>query len=89
MASKDRETKVQQFDVAKKEFDAFATTLKEKGLTDKQSLKNSVYRNLKANVTTARNRIKAIDAAKAHVEAIKQKDVKASATKNNPKKKKK
>ncbi|MBN2803779.1 MAG: hypothetical protein JXR91_11850 [Deltaproteobacteria bacterium] len=87
MASKDREIKEQQFDAAKKEFETFAASLKEQGLDDKQSGKNAIYRSLKANVKKARNRIKSIDAAKAHVETIRQKDTKAAPVPKNTTKK--
>ncbi|MBN2340231.1 MAG: hypothetical protein JXX29_05845 [Deltaproteobacteria bacterium] len=77
MGSVSKELREKQLKAAVAEFEEIKASLKEKGLDDKALTKNTLYRQLKANVTAARRRIVAIDARAAHVEAMKGKETKA------------
>ncbi|MBN2715316.1 MAG: hypothetical protein JXX14_05645 [Deltaproteobacteria bacterium] len=77
MGSTSKELREKQLEIAVTEFDAYKATIKEKGLSDKEASKNTLYRQLQASVKKARKRILAIDAKAAHVAAMKEKDTKA------------
>lgn len=77
MGSMSKELREKQLNSAMANFEAVKVSLKEKGLDDKQAAKSAIFRQLKAEVTTARRRIHLIDARVAHVEAMKEKETKA------------
>jgi len=77
MGSESKELREKQLVTAVAKFDTLKASLKEKGLSDKEAAKNTIFRQLQAEVKKARKRIKAIDQRAAHVEAMKAKDTKA------------
>ena len=76
MGSLDKNVKEKQLKKAASELEAFKKSQQSQGVEEKTLQKNPKYRALKAALKKARSRISAIEAAEAHVAAIKEKDVK-------------
>ncbi|MBN2527774.1 MAG: hypothetical protein JXR76_15400 [Deltaproteobacteria bacterium] len=77
MGSMSKELREKQLEKAVASFKAVEASLKEKGLSDKEAAKDSVYRKLRAAVLQGKRRIAAIDSREAHVSAMKEKITKA------------
>jgi len=76
MASEDRKVREKQLEKVVAQFEARKSELSQRGLDEKAAKKDTVLKNLGAQVKKARKRIVAMDAAAAHVAEMAAKDTK-------------
>lgn len=76
MASEDRKVREKQLEKVVAQFEARKSELSQRGLDEKAAKKDTILKNLGAQVKKARKRIVAMDAAAAHVAEMAAKDTK-------------